>query len=69
MDNVYPVGCWLESMTGISTLWSDERISPLAYFLRFQNVAMTAFALSILLRAVSTEVLEVMAPWWARSVR
>ena len=69
MDSVCPVGFWLESMTGTSTLWSDERISSLAYFFSFLNVAMAASAVRMLLRAVSTEVLEVMAAWWARSVR
>ena len=61
MDSVYPVGFWLESMTGTSTLWSDECISPLAYFFSFLNVAMAASTVSMLLRAVSTDVLDVMA--------
>ena len=69
MDNVCPVGFWLESMTGTSILWSDECISPLAYFFSFQNVAMAASAGSMLLRAVSTDVLEVMAARRAHSVR
>ena len=69
IDNVCPVGFWLESMTGTSTLWSDERISPLAYFFSFLNVAMAASAVSMLLRVVSTCVLDVMAAWQARSVR
>ena len=69
MDTVCPVGFWLESMTGTSTLWSDERISPLAYFFSFLNVAIAASAVSMLLRAVSTDVLKVMAAWQAHSVR
>ena len=51
MDNVCPVGFWLESMTGTSTLWSDERISPFAYFFSFLNVAVAASALSMLLKS------------------
>ena len=69
MDNICPVGFWLESMTGTLTLWSDQRISPLAYFISFQNVATAASAVSMLLRAVSIDVLKVMATWRARSVR
>ena len=69
IDNVCPVGFWLESMTGTSTLWSDECISPLAYFFSFWNVAMATSAVRMLLRAVSTDVLDMMAAWRARSVR
>ena len=35
MDTFCPVRYWLESMTGTLTLWSDEHISPLAYFFHF----------------------------------
>ena len=69
MDNVGPVGLELESMTGISTLLSDECISPLAYFFSFLNVEVAAAAVSMLLRAVSTDVLEVMAVLQVCSVR
>ena len=69
MDNVCPVGFWLESMTGTSTLWSDERISPLAYFFGFLNVGVATSAVSLFLRAVSTDVLEVMAGWRVHSER
>ena len=55
------MGLRLESRTGISTCWRDERVSPLAYFFSFLKVAMAASALSMLLRAVSAEVLEVLA--------
>ena len=47
------MGLRLELRTGISTCWSDECVSPLAYFFSFQKVAMAASALSMLLRAVS----------------
>ena len=63
------MGLRLESRTGISTRWRDERVSPLAYFFSLWKVAMAASALSMLLRAASAEVLEVLAAWRARSVR
>ena len=59
----------MKSMTGISTCWRDECVSLLAYFYSFQKVAMAAPAMSMLLSAVSAEVLEVLAAWRARSVR
>ena len=69
IDAVCPVGFWLASMTGTSTLWSDERISPFAYIFSFLNVAMATSAVRMFLRAISTGVLDVMAAWWAHSVR
>ena len=41
------MGLRLESRTGISTRWRDERVSPLAYFFSFRNVAMAASALTM----------------------
>ena len=63
------MGLRLESRTGISTHWRDARVSPLAHFFSTQKVAMATSALSMLLRAVSAEVLEVLAAWRTRSVR
>ena len=69
MDNVCPMGFWLESMTGTSTVWSNDCISPVDHLISFLNVAVAASALSMFLRSISAEVLEVMAMWWAHSVR
>ena len=63
------MGLTLESRTGVSTCWRYECVSLLAYFFSFQKVALVASALSMLLRAVSAEVLEVLVAWRARSVR
>ena len=57
------------SSTGISTCCRDAHVSPLSYFIILQKVAMAASALSMLLRAVSAEVLEVLAACWARLVK
>ena len=69
IGKVSPVEFWFESMTGTSTLWSNECISPLAYFFSFLDVAMAVSAVSMLLGAISTDVLAVMDAWQAYSVR